>query len=389
MPGRLVTGLRRMPHDEFLLEQAGHMAQELALKRSAFESPERRPSVLVAEPSSIEAQSECLELLLAYLPQHYPDLYAVAGEGAGRTVAVAPSGEVYRVADYHACPLELCARLVQEDLVLLRVDDSCGDSSHTEARARGGGSGGDGAAGGSGSNGEAGGDSGSSESASRGASKSAGGGGGGGGGGSGASGSSRASASGRRRYVMSAAAVVFSFGGLREKLLQPLTFLHAPVPAFESELLELVTRTFDTLKPGAPLWRNNWGLSNTGDLVLVSDGMRDSQSTAPRDRWLRTEYETLSRLPTSGAILFTIRTLTEPLASLGRVPRAAACLGSSLKGMTPGLQAYKGLGTPSEVSELLSYVAQLEAEAHARAADECGVATVQALAAGGAAAGAN
>ena len=59
-------------------------------------------------------------------------------------------------------------------------------------------------------------------------------------------------------YVLSAAAVVFSFGHLQERLGQPMAFLHAPVPGYETDLEALVNRALAGLHTDRPLWRNNW-----------------------------------------------------------------------------------------------------------------------------------
>ena len=99
------------------------------------------------------------------------------------------------------------------------------------------------------------------------------------------------------RHVMSAAAVVFSFGGLQAKLGQPLSFLHAPVPGFQSDLSHLVNRTLDGLQPSRPVWRSNWSLVENGEL---DDPAHHSYSTPeaaaqlasaplvpPVSRWLK------------------------------------------------------------------------------------------------------
>ena len=123
----------------------------------------------------------------------------------------------------------------------------------------------------------------------------------------------------------------------------------------------------------------------------------------PESLWLKSEYQTLRRLPTTNYILFTVRTFTEPLSFLkqaaevsegpdggetavlpaagglgdpastlnaghgssgrpaeAREGSAAATLARSLRGMTPAMQAYKGLGAPGAVEAVLAY---LEAEA--------------------------
>ena len=121
-PGKLVTGLRRLTHaEEFLNAVPATQKHELALKRNAFET--RNEQVLVAEPCSLPGQTECLELFLDYLPKRYPDMFKLQGAGAARTISVVLTGETHKVADYAAKPLELCARIAQEDLVLMRVAD--------------------------------------------------------------------------------------------------------------------------------------------------------------------------------------------------------------------------------------------------------------------------
>lgn len=70
-----------------------------------------------------------------------------------------------------------------------------------------------------------------------------------------------------------------------------------------------------------------------------------------KDLWLKTEYQTLRRLPKSGAILFTIKTIVQPMPTIGA--EAAKTLHKSLSGMRPELRAYKGvLGESAE--ELLT-----------------------------------
>lgn len=120
---RLVPGLRRLTHlEEFLpQDQAGDKHRdELQMKRRGFDT--RREHTFVAEPGSLPAQAEALELLLEYLPQRFPHLYSVqaaagSGEsGGGRraaSVTVHSPGETHLLADYADCPLELCGRLVQ------------------------------------------------------------------------------------------------------------------------------------------------------------------------------------------------------------------------------------------------------------------------------------
>jgi dimethylamine monooxygenase subunit A len=301
MPGRLVSGLRRLTHvEEWLNQDASQHAAELALKRKGLTS--RRHQCLHAEENSVAAQAECLDAFLEYLPQRYPDLYRVEGTDANRTVTVLTTGETHAVSDFAHAPLELCNRIVQEDLVLMRASEQ---------------------------------------------------------------------PTAEHRHVMAAASVVFSFGDLDKKLGQPLAFIHAPVPGFEKDLAKLLNKTFDGLQAAAPVWRNNWALVDNGVLDNPSYGTPEalasiSKILPPETRWLKVEYQTLRRLPTTGYILFTVRTFLEPITVLARYPAAAANLAASLRGMSQPMRAYKGLVEPQAQAEMLSYLESLVPTVSAR-----------------------
>jgi len=301
-PGRLVAGLRQLHDlDEFIIAVPAEMPGELAAKARALDDTARRDKLLVAEPDSVDAQRECLELLLSYLPSRYPELYSLSGSAADGSLVlmVHPTGDRYTVSDFARCPLELAARVVQEDLVLM-----CPTEEERNQHSR--------------------------ENMSR--------------------------------HRMAAACVIFSFAGLSSKLSGSLSLLHAPVPGFEEQLLPLVNRMFDGLRPDKPLWRNNWGIADSGDLdsPLYGDSEaaagRSLQPLLPQRRWLRTEYQTLRRLPRTKAALFTVRTFTEPLSALAGAPAAAAAIAASLRGMSPPMQAYKGLGDLNALADMLEYL---------------------------------
>ena len=298
MPGKLVTGLRRLTHaEEFLNAIPAAQAYELGLKRNAFET--RHSAVFVAEERSLAAQTECLELFLDYLPKRYPELYVLEGLGEAQTITVVLTGETHRVADYRARPLELCGRIAQEDLVLMRgADEPSSDPVGDQ-------------------------------------------------------------------HVMTAAAVVFSFAALDEKLSAPLRVIHAPVPGFEKDMAKLLNRTFNAIDPKEPLWRNNWGIFDSGSLE-PSYGTPEllaalENPKPPQERWLKVEYETLRRLPKSNNILFTIKGFASPLSELATVPGGAACLITSLEGMSQPMRGYKGVASPDQQVLTLAYLRELAA----------------------------
>ena len=101
------------------IEVDGHLLPYLAEKRRLYaEIPER---VFVEEDGTRDAQREVLELLGAYLPERFPSTHrrtdaGIEVVGAANHPAL-PSG----LAD---APLVAASLLVQEDLILMRRDDS-------------------------------------------------------------------------------------------------------------------------------------------------------------------------------------------------------------------------------------------------------------------------
>ena len=76
---------------------------------------------------------------------------------------------------------------------------------------------------------------------------------------------------------------------------------------------------------------------------------------------LQVEYQTLRRLPHTRCILFTVRTLVEPVTELEGAPGAAAALAASLRGMSQVMRAYKGLLQPQAQDDMLAYLDSLTA----------------------------
>lgn len=76
-------------------------------------------AVFAAEPGTGAAQAEVLALLAAHLPQHFPAIY----RRTGSIIDIVPAARQVRL-DASEPPLLTAARLVQEDLLLLRRDVS-------------------------------------------------------------------------------------------------------------------------------------------------------------------------------------------------------------------------------------------------------------------------
>jgi dimethylamine monooxygenase subunit A len=295
-PGILRAGLRRLRNAKyFLLEEPDRLGPELLLKKKALDDPNRFPTVYVAEEDSLPAQQECLDLFLEYLPRRYPNEYEY--DSVENTITVNCIDTTFHVKDwYYTRPFELCERIVQEDLVLMRPPKEDGES-----------------------------------------------------------------------YRMAAAAVVFSFDDLPQKLSQPVEFIHAPVPGYEKHIRKSMNLTFSKLKVEQPLWRNNWGISPNAELdkPLYGSSLAQYQRTMSTDgvtadtiraKFLKVEYQTIRRLPRSSYLLFTVNTMVDPMHALEKVPPAASCLAASIRGMSPAMRQYKGIDNDEICTAVLQYL---------------------------------
>jgi hypothetical protein len=113
-------------------------------------------------------------------------------------------------------------------------------------------------------------------------------------------------------WPLVAGAVLFpSHWHLREKIGRPAAEVHGRVPGYPDVQ---VGRFLDRLRPGHVVWRRNVLFHRNGELYAP-------MPTPGDEWWLRSERQTLRRLPASGAVLFTIATDTAPVADLDRQVR--------------------------------------------------------------------
>ena len=110
---------------------------------------------------------------------------------------------------------------------------------------------------------------------------------------------------------------------------------------------------------GRVLERSNWSVVQSGALfapLRATDRRPDWEGTGD-DPWLRIERATFRRLPRSGAIVFTIRTLTGPLSVLDDDPEAAALLATAISELPDVVARYK-FGPPAARAALLARLAR-------------------------------
>ncbi|MCE9671644.1 DUF3445 domain-containing protein [Myxococcus stipitatus] len=139
---------------------------------------------------------------------------------------------------------------------------------------------------------------------------------------------------------------------LDDKLGQSLLAVHTPVPRFAEQVGASTLKLLDGLKPGRPVTRCNWAITVTPRLCMepryraewshLFEGI--TPDNAGERCLLRLERQTLSRLPETGAILFTIHTYVAPVAGEVPTPERRHALARVLRTVPEDMSAYKRLG---------------------------------------------
>ena len=109
-------------------------------------------------------------------------------------------------------------------------------------------------------------------------------------------------------HILAAAVLCFPASwSLHEKLGRPLRGIHDPVDEYDSNIARRVQRLFDGIQHGRPLWRHNALRYEDPNLFQprTENHRRDHDAPCP---YLRSEHQSLIRLPQSGAVLFAIHT---------------------------------------------------------------------------------
>ena len=124
-----------------------------------------------------------------------------------------------------------------------------------------------------------------------------------------------------------------------EKMGLALTALHAPIQDYAEQLASGVDHFMDRLEPGKIFGRCNWFIAPTGVRRWVAEPpelafAHVDAGNASETLFVRSERQTLRRLPETGAILFTIGVYVEPLGALsdGNVAMLARAVRSLVEG---------------------------------------------------------
>jgi hypothetical protein len=153
----------------------------------------------------------------------------------------------------------------------------------------------------------------------------------------------------KREAGWSIAAAHLSFPSswsLAEKFDRPMEAVHEHVPGFAAGTRNavMINRIFDNLLPDQPAERFNWSINWKEKLFHPETG-RDDQAL-PDQAVVRVERQTLTKLPETSAIVFTIRIYLDPISLFRNHPdgtRLAGALANQLEGLTEPQLRYKGL----------------------------------------------
>ena len=147
-------------------------------------------------------------------------------------------------------------------------------------------------------------------------------------------------APGEEQYRLVGAAVAWPSDWVpAEKLGLPLRALHAPIQGYEEQLASGVDNFMAKLKPGAIYGRCNWFIAATDKRRWIAEPPERAfahvtPENAGKTLFVRSERQTLRRLPETGAILFTIGIYVSPLGQLSamNIERLASAIEKLLEG---------------------------------------------------------
>jgi hypothetical protein len=150
------------------------------------------------------------------------------------------------------------------------------------------------------------------------------------------------------KQIITAACNAYSSSGrLVASVGRALPWAHEPVPELTEKLGSRIDRMLATVHPDTPCERFNWLLTPVSAIFFPQDPhantasalqnvmvqLRAAPERAGELLWIRVERQTLSRLPETNAVAFSIHTYSDPLLSIANDA-------ASVRGMLTLLQTY-------------------------------------------------
>lgn len=142
---------------------------------------------------------------------------------------------------------------------------------------------------------------------------------------------------------------------LDEKLGLPFWQVHAPIVPIVEPMMRATQNLLARLPVGRPVWRLNWSVKVSDQLDMSSrhkqalDQLLNDRlpyltpETIGNQLYIRSERQTLTRLPQSGAILFGIHTYQNLLAQEASDPERAMRMAQVFSTTPPAMVAYKSM----------------------------------------------
>lgn len=141
---------------------------------------------------------------------------------------------------------------------------------------------------------------------------------------------------------------------LAEKVGHPISVIHQPVPGLADDVGDRIDSFVARLRPGVGSWRSNWSILPTDELCLPGHHRDLPVVDSPDQLWLRTERQTLRRLPVGTGVLFTIGIDVQPLPIFRMDRWASSDLADRIESMSEPFRTYKGL--TSSHREIVDYL---------------------------------
>lgn len=144
-----------------------------------------------------------------------------------------------------------------------------------------------------------------------------------------------------------------------DKFNQPLTSIHKPIPGYEEKLKTSMNRFFNRINPGQFVNRNNFSVQTHTKLFVHNDNkgyhltevvpMKLEDLDFDNQVHYRSERQVLTRLPKSGAVIFTLKTYLVPLSQVkNEGPEVSGRLAGALEKFPEDIKRYKNAVTWGE-----------------------------------------
>ncbi|WLF80479.1 hypothetical protein PVL30_004261 [Lodderomyces elongisporus] len=143
----------------------------------------------------------------------------------------------------------------------------------------------------------------------------------------------------------------------KERFNKPLTSIHQLIPGYTTKLKTSMNRFFDRLSPGQFVTRSNWSMQTHKNFYVDDQNKGHNlpngheQKAIPYeslnfdDVRYRSERQVLTKLPKSGAVVFTIRTYLIPIEEIrNEGPEVCERLIGAIKGFPDDIKQYKAAG---------------------------------------------